>query len=316
MLSIGVIYPHNEIETRRSAVQEYAEAVEAMGYSHVVAYDHVLGANTASRPDWKGPYNLESPFHEPLVMFSFMAAATRKLGFFTGILILPQRQAVLVAKQAASLDVLCEGRLRIGVGTGWNQVEYEALGVSYAGRGERLEEQVEVMRKLWSQPAVTVRTPDHTITDAGINPLPVQRPIPVWMGGGADRGQWRSPASMKVLRRIARMADGWFPLWDPELKGADGVWAPNERSQELLALCRGFCREYGRDPATLAIEGRLDARRADESHWAESIKAWQDIGASHLCINTMGDGLKGVAQHLRRLEEFRPLLARAAGGRN
>ena len=313
MLTIGVIYPHDEIETDRSAVREYAQAVEAMGYSHVVAYDHVLGANTASRPDWKGPYKLETKFHEPLVLFSFMAGATHKLGFFTGILILPQRQAVLVAKQAASLDVLCEGRLRVGVGTGWNEVEYEALGFSYAGRGERLEEQVEVMRKLWTQPAVTIRTPGHTITDAGINPLPVQRPIPVWMGGGADRGRWNSPASMKVIRRIARMADGWFPLWDLGRKNSEDLWTPNERAYELLALCHGFCREYGRDPATLGIEGRLDARRSDESRLAESIKAWQSIGASHLSINTMGDGLKGVAHHLRRLEQLRPLITPAAG---
>ena len=305
MLPIGVVYPHDEIEPDVGAIREFAQGVEAMGYSHIVAYDHVLGANTASRPDWKGLYKLETLFHEPLVMFAYMAGVTGKLGFMTGILILPQRQAVLVAKQASTLDILCEGRLRIGVGTGWNDVEYEALGYSYTGRGERLEEQVDVLRKLWTERAVVFKGKEHAISDAGINPMPIQRPIPIWMGGGGDRPHWDSKASSRVIRRIARMADGWIPMWDLGRERKNRIWIPGDRARELLALCHEFCREYGRDPATLGLEGRLESWKIDEDRWQEAIDAWKSLGASHASVNTMFDGLKGVEQHLKRLEKYR-----------
>lgn len=303
-MQVGVVYPHDEIETDVGAVREFAQGVEAMGYSHVVAYDHVLGANTANRPDWKGLYRLETIFQEPLIMFAYMAGATSKLGFMTGILILPQRQAVLVAKQAATLDIMCEGRFRLGIGTGWNEIEYEALGYSFEGRGERMEEQVEVLRKLWTEPAVTFKGKEHTIDDAGINPLPVQRPIPIWMGGGGDRPHWGSKASTKVIRRIARMADGWIPMWDLGREQKDRIWIPGDRARELWAMCHEFCKEYGRDPATLGLEGRLESWKADEARWKEAVDAWRDFGATHASVNTMFDGLKGVEQHLKRLEEY------------
>jgi probable F420-dependent oxidoreductase len=293
----GVVFPQTEIEMDAGAVREWTRAVEAMGFSHVVAYDHVLGASTASRPAWKGPYTAESTFHEPLVLFSFMAGVTSRLGFLTGIVILPQRQTALVAKQAASLDVLSGGRLRLGVGTGWNEVEYEALGVAFASRGARYDEQIEVLRALFARPAVTFHGAYHTISDAGINPLPLQRPLPIWMGGGADSPLTGQPASDKVLRRIARVADGWFVLWQPD-----------ERGRELLARFHGYVKDAGRDPAAIGVEGRLDARRADAERWAERAGAWAAIGASHLCVNTMGDGLRGAAQHLARLEELRKAL--------
>jgi probable F420-dependent oxidoreductase len=305
MIPIGAVYPHNEIEPDVGAVRAYAQGVEAMGYSYVLAYDHVLGANTANRPDWKGLYKLETLFHEPLVMFAYMAGATAKLGFMTGVLVLPQRQAVLVAKQASTLDILCEGRLRIGVGTGWNEVEYEALGYSFEGRGERLEEQVELMRQLWTEPAVTFNGKEHSVSDAGINPMPIQRPIPVWMGGGGDRPHWGSKASTKVIRRIARMADGWIPMWDLDREHKDRIWIPGDRARELLAMCHEFCREYGRDPATLGLEGRLECWKRDEDRWKESVDAWIALGASHASVNTMAQGLQGVEQHLKRLEEYR-----------
>ena len=296
-MQVGVVFPQTEIGVDAGAIREYARAVEDMGYTHILGYDHVLGANTASRPDWKGPYRLESTFHEPLMLFSHMAAVTSRIGFFTGILIAPQRQTVLVAKQAACLDVFCNGRLRLGVGTGWNEVEYEALGVPFKERGRILDEQVEVMRALWSEPAVTFDTPLHRITDAGINPLPVQRPIPLWFGGGSDRPLWNSPASEKVIRRIARTGDGWLPLWQP-----------GERAEELLETFRGFCREYGRDPKTVGLEGTFHVRRDEEGNWADKIAAWEGIGASHLAVNTMGDGLAGAEQHLARLEQVSKLV--------
>jgi probable F420-dependent oxidoreductase len=293
-MQVGVVFPQTEFCTDPGAVREYAQTVEALGYTHVLAYDHVLGANTASRPDWRGTYNLDSTFHDPLVLFSHMAGATRKIGFFTGILILSQRQTALVARQTADLDIFCEGRLRLGIGTGWNEVEYEALAMSYADRFKMYEEQVGVLRRLWTERAVTIHTERHSITDAGIWPLPVQRPIPIWMGGGSDRANWGTTANDNAIRRIARLADGWIPLWEP-----------GDRARELLEKYRGFCREYGRDPAKMGLEGRLNVPRANEANWAQGLADWRDIGATHLSINTMGDGLRGVEQHLKRLEEVR-----------
>lgn len=297
LMRVGVIFPQTEIGTDAGSVREYARAVEAMGFEHIVAYDHVLGANTASRPDWKGPYTTESPFQEPFVLFAFMAGITSRIGFATGIIILPQRQTALVAKQAACLDVLCGGRLRLGVATGWNTVEYEALGVPFADRGARLEDQIAVLRALFTQPAVTFSTPFHTIPDAGLNPLPIQRPIPLWMGGGADSPITGQPASDKVLRRIARLADGWMPLFQPD-----------ERGRELLARFHGYCREQGRDPSAVGIEGRVNATARSAAGWADAVGTWATLGASHLSVNTMGDGLRGAEAHLRRLEEFRRAL--------
>jgi len=294
-MQIGVTYPQTEIEADPGAVKHYTQAVEAMGFTHVLAFDHVLGANTASRPDWNRPYRLESQFHEPFTLFSFMAGISSKLGFITGILILTQRQTALVAKQVACLDVLCKGRFRLGIGTGWNEVEYQALGVPFADRGARLEESVQVLRALWSQPAVTFKGSYHDIPDAGINPLPVQRPVPIWFGGGSDRPQFGGArASMKVLRRIARLGDGWIP---------QGM--PQERAQELFETFRGFCKEYGRDPKSVGIEARVGATAATQSKWSGEVESLRKLGATHLSVNTMGDGLKGVDAHLKRLEEFR-----------
>jgi len=294
-MQIGVTYPQTEIETDPGAVRQYTQAVEQMGFTHVLAYDHVLGANTASRPGWNKPYRLESQFHDPFVLFTYMAAISQNLGFVTGILILSQRQTALVAKQAACLDVLCKGRFRLGIGTGWNDLEYEALGVPFAGRGKRIEEQVAVLRALWSNAAVTFKGEYHAIPDLGINPLPVQRPIPVWFGGGGDRPQFNNqPANENVMRRIARLGDGWIPQL-----------GPRERGLELIAKMRGFVSEYGRDPQALGIESGVAAARASADKWAEQVKFWREAGVTHLAINTMRDGLNGVDQHLRRLEEFR-----------
>ncbi len=293
-MQIGVVFPQTEIGNDPGALKEYAQAVERMKFTHVLAYDHVLGANTASRPDWKGPYKLETPFHEPFVLFSYFAAVTKSLGFTTGIIILPQRQTVLVAKQAASLDVLSGGRLRFGIGIGWNDVEYEALGMNFHDRGKRSEEQIDLLRQLWTKPAVTFKGRDHTVTDAGINPMPVQKPIPIWFGGGSDQPRLGLPANDGVMRRIACMADGWMPQWQPD-----------DRGKELLAKVHAYMREYGRDPKKLGIEGRDSAHRSGEARWAETTKLWRDSGASHFSVNTMSDGLKGAHGHLRRLEEFR-----------
>jgi alkanesulfonate monooxygenase SsuD/methylene tetrahydromethanopterin reductase-like flavin-dependent oxidoreductase (luciferase family) len=205
---------------------------------------------------------------------------------------------VLVAKQAACLDVLCKGRFRLGVGTGWNDIEYEALGMPFADRGARIEEQVAVLRELWTKDAVTFKGAQHVITDAGLMPLPVQRPIPVWFGGGSDRPQFgNQPASMKVLRRIARIGDGWIPQF-----------RPNARGRELIDTFHGFCREYGRDLSKVGIDVRLPLNGNDDSKWAAEANTWREWGMSHITVNTLGDGLRGVDAHLRRIEAFRKVV--------
>lgn len=299
-MQIGVVYPQIEMNPDVGEIKAFAQGVEAMGFTHILAYDHVLGANTASRPGWSGPYELRTPFQEPFVLFSYLSGITSKIGFATGVLILPQRQAVLVAKQAACLDIVSQGRFRLGVGIGWNEVEYEALGMNFHDRGKRYEEQIEVLRALWTQQAVTLRNGSHAITDAGINPLPLNRSVPIWMGGGSAGGVQRSPVPDKVLRRIARLADGWMPRW-----------VPDDAGRACLEKFRGFCREYGRDPNTFPVEGRSNVHRANESRWADIVREWRGMGATHMSIVTMRDGLKGADQHLRRLEEFRKALPAA-----
>ena len=280
----GVIFPQTEIGPDPGAVRAFAQAAEDLGYDHLVVYDHVLGADTTNRPDWTGPYTSKSLFHEPFVLFGYLAAITQRLELVTGILILGQRQTALVAKQAAEVDVLSGGRLRLGIGIGWNEMEYEALGENFHNRGKRSEEQVEVLRALWSQEVVTYEGRWHHIPAAGINPLPVQRPIPLWFGGGRTEA---------VVRRIARLADGWFPQRQPDQQG-----------QEALDQLRQFAREAGRDPASIGIETRVRASDGIEAALGH-VKEWQRMGATHLAINTMGAGFRSVEEHIGAIRAFK-----------
>lgn len=310
-MQFGAIFPHKSIEPDAGAIRAYACGVEEMGFSHIASYDHVIGANQASRPDWRGIYDLDSRFHEPFALLSFLAGVTTRIGLATGILILPQRQTVLVAKQAATLDLLCEGRLRLGVGTGWNQVEYEALGMPFERRGAMLDEQVEVLRALWTERAVTFATPLHQITDAGIYPLPVQQPIPLWFGGGGIHPVHGAAHASRVLRRIARLGDGWMPTFDPD-----------DQAEELVSQLHDLCRDHGRDPGSIGIEALLlasvqgnreigAARHGQIGDWTQHARAWQRLGATHLAISSMVDGIEGVEGHLARLDEVRAVLREA-----
>ena len=283
-MKLGVVFPQTEIGSDPSAVREFAEAAEDLGYSQILAYDHVLGADTSTRPDWKGAYTMHSSFHEPLVLFGFLAGVTTNITLATGIIILPQRQTALVAKQAAEVDVLSKGRLRLGIGLGWNQIEYQALGQDFHTRGRRLEEQVQVLRALWTQSSVTFEGEWDTIIGAGINPLPVQRPIPIWMGGNADA----------VIRRVATQSDGWMTPVKPD---ADG----KKRVEEMYALAI----KAGRKPSAIGIEGRTDIKNATEDDWAAAIVAWLDLGATHLDVSTMGAGLKTPQQHIEAIRRFK-----------
>jgi probable F420-dependent oxidoreductase len=287
-MNIGLVYPQTEFPTDPGAVRDYAQTAEGLGFSHILAYDHVLGANPERPGGWTGPYTYRNPFHEPFVLFSYMAGLTTRVGFMTGILILPQRQTALVAKQAASLDALSGGRLRLGVGTGWNAVEYAALNEDFHNRGRRLEEQVTLLRDLWTKPLVNFTGRWHTIPDAGILPLPVQRPIPIWFGGYVD----------SVLRRAARMADGWLP----------GFRTAAEAKPTLEKLA-GYVAEAGRAPGSFGLEPRLPYGDGDPSGWAQAAEDWRAAGATHLSFNSMGQGFSTAAGHLKAAEAF----ARAAG---
>jgi probable F420-dependent oxidoreductase len=279
-MQIGVVFPQTEIGPDAGAVRAYAERAEQLGYRHLLAYDHVLGADPAAHPGWSGPYDISTTFHEPLVLFGYLAAITR-LELVTGIIILPQRQTALVAKQAAEVDLLTGGRFRLGVGLGWNRVEYEALGKDFASRGRRAEEQVDLLRRLWTERSVTFRGTDEQVTGAGIAPPPVQRPIPVWFGA-------QSPAA---YRRTGRLADGWFPQVPPGPK-LDAARAVVEQAAAAA----------GRDPAAIGMEGRV-SWNDDPAQLADHAGRWEQAGASHLSVNTMGAGLATVDAHLTALEQ-------------
>jgi len=282
-MRVGVVFPQTEIGSDPGAIKEYAQAVEQLGFRHILAYDHVIGANPASRPGWHPPYTYLDPFHEPFVLFSYLAGLTKQLELVTGILILPQRQTVLVAKQAAALDVLSGGRLRLGIGIGWNPVEYEGLGADFKNRGSRSEEQVEVLRKLWTTELITFEGRWHKITDAGIKPLPVQRPIPVWFGGSDDR----------VLRRLAKLGDGWFPLL-----------APDEKCRAMIEKIRNYASQLGRNPDAIAIEGRISYGQGSAEAWLKDLQAWKDLGAGYVSFNTMKAGLASPAAHIEAIRRF------------
>src|SRR6266852_2190844 len=210
-MQVGVTFPQTEIGADPVVIRDSAQAVEVLGYNHLVVFDHVLGADPTNRPGWKG-YTYRDMFHEPFVLFGYIAALTH-LELVPAVIILPQRQTSLVAKQAAEVDILTGGKLRLGVGVGWNPVEYEALGMDFHTRGRMIEEQIEVMRLLWSQEIVSYKGQFHTITEVGLNPLPVRRSIPVWLGGRAD----------VLLRRVARIGDGWLPQGRPDEQMREAV---------------------------------------------------------------------------------------------
>jgi probable F420-dependent oxidoreductase len=281
-MRIGVVFPQTEIGSDPAVIKDYAQSAEDLGYSHLLAYDHVLGANPAGRPGWRPPYTHLDPFHEPLVLFGYLAGLTMQLELVTGIVILPQRQTVLVAKQAAEIAVLSGGRLRLGIGIGWNPVEYEALGENFKDRGQRSEEQIDILRKLWSEELVTFDGRWHKITDAGIKPRPAQ-PIPIWFGGSDDR----------ALRRLARLGDGWFPLVGPD-----------ERCRTMLEAVRKYAREVGRDPSAIGIEGRIGYGQGSSEIWLKELAAWKKLGATHVSVNTMKCGLVSPAAHIEAIRRF------------
>jgi probable F420-dependent oxidoreductase len=275
-MQIGVVFPQTEIGPDVGAVRAYTERVDELGYTHVLAYDHVLGADPAVHQGWRGPYDVHTTFHEPFVLFGYLAALT-SMELVTGIIILPQRQTALVAKQSAEVDLLTGGRFRLGVGLGWNAVEYEALGKEFRDRGARIEEQVTLLRRLWTEQTVTHEGKYERVTGAGLAPMPIQRPIPIWFGGSSEA----------AYRRIGRLADGWFPQVPP-----------GPRLDHAKAVIEQAAKEAGRDPASIGMEGRVNWGDGGADTLMDHAGRWRDAGASHIAVNTMGAGLGSVDDHL------------------
>ncbi|MDB5440577.1 MAG: luciferase family protein [Caulobacteraceae bacterium] len=289
---IGAVFPQTESGADGVAIRDYAQAIEDLGYSHIVAYDHVVGASVASRPHWSMPYSSTDTFHEPLVLFAHLAACTRTLGLTTGVVILPQRQTTLFGKQAATLDVLSGGRLKVGVGTGWNAVEYDALGMNFEDRGRRLDDQVRFLRRLWCEHAFSERGEFHQIDDAGIEPRPLQRPIPIFIGGNAP------PA----MRRAARLGDGWLPVIDIE------------NAEQTLEQFHAHARVVGRDPATVRIENLVflgttmgkPLRKPDDA--VKAAELWRKLGVNGVAFHTMAMGMTRIDQHIDLLRTIAEML--------
>lgn len=281
-MEIGAVLPHNEIGTDRGAMKAYAQGVEELGATHLLIYDHVVGADPDRPGGFKGAYDKDVAFHEPLTTFAFIAGVTERLEMMSAVMILPQRQAVLVAKQAAEVAMLSDGRFRLGVGTGWNTVEYEALGVPFAARGRRQAEQVELLKQLWSSDSLHFEGEFHTVDRASINPRP-PRPIPIWFGGSA-------PA---VLERCALLGDGWIPLG-----------SPNDNSADRITAIRAHREAAGLSMDDFGIQAQAQYAGGDPDRWRNHAGRWKALGATHLAIATHNAGPTDVDGHLARIAEY------------
>jgi probable F420-dependent oxidoreductase len=282
-MRVGVVFPQTESGTDVGFIREYTQAAEELGYKHVLAFDHVLGASLKNRPNWAGAYSETDVFHEPFVLFGFMAGITANMEFVTGVIISPQRQTALLAKQAASLDVLNQGRFRLGIGVGWNEIEYVGLNENFRNRGKREEEQIDLMRQLWTHDTIDYHGEYHRIPEAGINPLPVQRPIPIWLGGRSDI----------AYRRAARLADGFMPQFPPD---EDGI--------AIVERIRQYVRDAGRNPDEFGMEARISLLNKSEDVWQQEFDGWNSLNASHISVNTMRMGLKNPADHIEMIRRF------------
>jgi len=292
VIKLGITLPLIDIGGEPATVRAFAEAAEAEGYDHLAAPDHVLGVNVASRPEWGDRNTSADLFHDPFVLFGFLSGCTTRIGFSTQVMILPQRQTVLVAKQAASLDVLSGGRFRFGIGIGWNEVEFIGLNEDFHNRGKRSEEQVQVMQALWAEPHVTFEGRWHHIQDAGINPLPPRRRIPIWFGGHHDA----------TLRRTAKWGDGWMML----------AYPADESAKAEFARLRRYAEQEGRDPAGIGLEVWVSTGNGDEKDWRREFNFWKSAGVTHITVNSTFGRFhhrrivgKSLADHLTALRNYR-----------
>ena len=263
---VGAMFPQFEIGDDHAVIRDFAQAAEDLDYTHLTAFDQVVGLGRGSRPGWRYVHDAGDAFHEVFVLFGFLAAVTRRMELVTGVLVLPMRATALVAKQAAEVDVLSGGRLRLGVGVGVKPEEFEACERPFARRGRRTDEQIALLRQLWSTPLVTFSGEFHRIVDGGLNPLPVQRPIPVWIGGISDA----------AVRRVARLGDGWMPNFDPDDFG-----------RRAIETMRAHARAAGRDAATIGIEATLTILSRPPDELARELEAWRALGVGHVTASTL-----------------------------
>jgi len=265
-MRIGVALPQSQVGTDAVALRDFAQTAEEIGYDHLAVYDHVVGINPSSRPDWDGPYTSQNAFHDPFALFGYLAGQTKRITLTTHILILPQRQTALVARQAASIDVLSNGRLRLGVGIGWNSVEFTTLGENFSNRGLRSHEQMRILKALWTQQHVKLSGQWHELPDVGLNPLPIQRPIPIWLGGHHEN----------VLQRIAEIGDGWIILG----------YRADDKAARAIDRLRQLVREAGRPEASVGIDAWVSMGSGGPNEWREEIARWRRLGISHVTLNT------------------------------
>jgi len=298
-MKLGAFFPSYEIEDDPGAIRDFAQSVEAMGFNHIMFIDHILGVSDTDYPDIQGPYRFFHPFHEVFATMAYLAGVTERIEFFTSVLVLPQRQTVMVAKQAAQVDWLSGGRLRLGVGVGWHALEFDALNENFRNRGRRIEEQIAVMRALWTEDLVDFDGEFHTIRKAGINPLPVQRPIPIWFGGEHP----------KVLDRLARIGDGWMPR--KRLFGGGDQNVPQDiEVADIIGEMHQACADVGRDPAEIGIEQMTRLNMSDKTEdWLDHGRELKANGGTHFSIHTLDAGLKTVAEHLAVMERFKDAMA-------
>ena len=285
-MRLNAIYPTRDIGTDPAKIRDWAQAAEDLGYAYIEVPDHVFGAT--ARDGWTPLYNERDPFHETFTTLAFLAAATRTIKLSSGVLILPQRQTGVVAKQAAEVDILSAGRLRLGVGVGWNHVDYASLGTDWKTRGARQAEQVAVLRRLWTEDLVTYTGRFHELREVTIVPPPVQRPIPIWLGGTSD----------PVVRRAARIGDGWMPILPPD-----------EQAEAKLADLRSHLKAFGRDPAAFGLEAWLRMREADPQRWAAAADGWRRLGAQMVMLYPMYR-MTTFAEQIETLRRFKEV----AGG--
>lgn len=281
-MKFGAVFPQTEIGTDPRALRDFAQGAEGLGFDYLLAYDHILGAQREAYPEQSFIYDHHDTFHEPFTLFSYLAAVTERLEFVTGILVLPQRDVRLVAKQASQLSLLSEGRFRMGVGAGWNRAEFESLGADFGTRGARLNEQLKLLQKLFVEPLVDFQGEYHQVKRCGLNPLPPKVPE-IWVGGFA-------PA---VLRRTARFAAGWMP-----------ATLPAGQETEIVERLHGYLREVGKDPSHFGLDARIVLAKTPREQWAQEFDKWKALGATHFRCNTMGLGLTNPGQHLQALAEF------------
>jgi probable F420-dependent oxidoreductase len=281
-MQLNAMFPTRDIGTDPAKIRDWAQAAEDLGYAYIEVPDHVFGAT--ARAGWTPLYNEKDPFHETFVTLGFLAAVTKRIRLSSGVLIAPQRQTGVIAKQAAQADLLSGGRLRLGIGVGWNHVEYEALAQDWKTRGARQAEQVEVLRRLWSEDLVTFNGRFHALQEVNIVPPPIQRPIPIWLGGSSDA----------VVIRAARLGDGWMP-----------IMAPDEKAEQKLVLLREEMKKHGRDPARFGIEGWLRMHEPDPQRWAAAADGWRKLGADMAMLYPMYRiaSFEDQVETLRRFKE-------------